>query len=67
MPQGRHGEYSYTVRSPSGRTRVEVLLRHKAFFVKSGEGGALTKARHVPWGASPATVWTEICTEFGWQ
>ena len=67
MPQGRHGEHSYTVRSPSGRTRVEVLLRHKAFFVKSGDGGALTKARHAPWGASPDAVWADICAEFGWQ
>ena len=67
MPQARHGEHSYTLRSPNGRTRVEVLLRQKAFFVKSGDGGALIKARHVPWGASPDTVWTEICTEFGWH
>ena len=68
MPQaGRHGEHSYTLRSPSGLTRVEVLLRGKSFVVKSSERGNLTMSRRFPWGMSPSTVWIAICAEFGWQ
>ena len=67
MPQGRHGEHSYTLRSPNGLTRVEVLLRGKAFVVKSGEHGDLKLSRRFPWGMSPSTVWSAICAEFGWQ
>jgi hypothetical protein len=36
LPQtARHGELSYTIRSPNGRTRVEILLKGGSFMISS--------------------------------
>jgi hypothetical protein len=55
------------LRSPSGLTWVEVLLRQSTFCVKSGEHGALKKACRVSWGESATVAWNDICTKFGWH
>ena len=64
-----HGEHSYTLRSRSG-ARVEVLLRSRAFFIKSTSPGIQRAGGpYVPWSrlGAPATTWMALKAEVGYE
>ena len=66
----KHGEHSYTVRSPKGAC-VEVLLRHAAYYVKQcAPGGCMGDgiSKHVPWkrDGDSLTTWAALKVAINW-
>lgn len=61
------GHHSYTLYSPSTSARIEVLLRHKAFFVKRCSDTADGPIGQVSWAklGGPQAAWTEAVRRSG--
>ena len=66
LPQGPHGQKSYTVTSPKG-AKVEVLATKNAFFVKNSLKEDFGNSCHISWSEKgPQHTWDKLKKRIGW-